>query len=855
MIVQTRENKDLVIPKSLGNFVTEGSGGGISPEEAAEIASAITAEAIDEYDTEIQVDLEDIRDAVSGNSEDISELSGATMAIEQSLGDYATTAETQAIRDDLADYATTADTATLEEQIEGKEDKPFVLELSTLDDAELTNEDKANIDALFAYLSGKTIDEINAVLINPDNPETLYKLTYTDGVGTADFNAVWSWGGEQITVLFGQDGYSVSVDSWEVPEYQGGDGIDITDNTVSLKIAKGMYFDQNGRLSIGLGSGLTLQSSTELALDVGEGLGFSGRTLVVSGASGGGIEKVSVLPQDAEEGDVVFLEGHTETGYTITMDMSEKSWESGYLVAYINGNNTEYYCGGGDDYGVWRYDEGYQITVRNRRDGNHRYFDFITATAVTLGSDADSLQSEVEYPFLGKFYVYRGGEWNIFANNVYVDFDNAPETAKAAFIEIYSGLTDFDGSNLIILHNQDNNASYEFEFKPYNPKYYGLDCQAADSRGSSDGRWGQIRVDANRLSYDWENDTISFGTLVGTKWSATEEQIPSVPSISFTRFGNDEKGYLTYDADNGYFLYDNGTLATGVTSAYSQDIVDYLFTDALRSGGLIFGSIFPVNQNNLYVIQNGETKVYCHPALSFRDLASPVTIDDTEFSKEVSYKYADWELTMWYAEDNKGANIRIYPIPIRISGVSFGGNLENYYPLAAAVCADDWWHYDGNYPYNLPYSIFEGGFDSVYYGWWLKWNARCWNQGEIIPSGTTFYINDRVGVGMYNSIAEFQVYDSGQDDWVDALTLGEWVGDISIDGSTVTLSPGSTTGTTYADITAKASDAPQNEFPFSVTLKADLKLKNFTTALAMDSTNDKLGWIFYNGNSSKHYHI
>lgn len=90
MIVQTRENKDLVIPKSLGNFVTEGSGGGITPEEAAEIASAVTEEAISEYDTELQVDLEDIREAVSANTVtllDLAEIAVMTVADRVALFD------------------------------------------------------------------------------------------------------------------------------------------------------------------------------------------------------------------------------------------------------------------------------------------------------------------------------------------------------------------------------------------------------------------------------------------------------------------------------------------------------------------------------------------------------------------------------------------------------------------------------------------------------------------------------------------------------------------------------------------------------------------------------------------------
>lgn len=95
MIVIDRNTKNLNIPRGLGNFVTEGSGGGITPEEAAEIASAVTEEAISEYNIELQVDLEEIRDAVSGNSQDIAILSGLSTDIATISGQ--TTANTQDI--------------------------------------------------------------------------------------------------------------------------------------------------------------------------------------------------------------------------------------------------------------------------------------------------------------------------------------------------------------------------------------------------------------------------------------------------------------------------------------------------------------------------------------------------------------------------------------------------------------------------------------------------------------------------------------------------------------------------------------------------------------------------------------
>lgn len=96
MIKLTDKDKTLVIPSGLGfGGQSSGSGGGVTPEEAAEIASAVTAEALDEYDTELQVDLEEIREAVSANTQDIAILSGLSTDIAAISGQ--TTANTQDI--------------------------------------------------------------------------------------------------------------------------------------------------------------------------------------------------------------------------------------------------------------------------------------------------------------------------------------------------------------------------------------------------------------------------------------------------------------------------------------------------------------------------------------------------------------------------------------------------------------------------------------------------------------------------------------------------------------------------------------------------------------------------------------
>ena len=91
MIKLTDKDKTLVVPAGLGNFgQSSGSGGGVTPEEAAQIASAVTAEALYEYDTELQVDLEEIREAVSANTGtllDLSQIAVMTVADRVALFD------------------------------------------------------------------------------------------------------------------------------------------------------------------------------------------------------------------------------------------------------------------------------------------------------------------------------------------------------------------------------------------------------------------------------------------------------------------------------------------------------------------------------------------------------------------------------------------------------------------------------------------------------------------------------------------------------------------------------------------------------------------------------------------------
>lgn len=75
MIKYQNEDKTLVIPSALGNFPSVGGGSDVTRQDVINIVNS----AITEYDTENQVDLEEIREDVSGNTDDIA-AHGAALA-------------------------------------------------------------------------------------------------------------------------------------------------------------------------------------------------------------------------------------------------------------------------------------------------------------------------------------------------------------------------------------------------------------------------------------------------------------------------------------------------------------------------------------------------------------------------------------------------------------------------------------------------------------------------------------------------------------------------------------------------------------------------------------------------------
>ena len=293
MIKYQNEDKTLVIPSALGNFPSVGGGGSdVTRQDVINIVDS----AITEYDTEIQVDLEDIRENVSGNTDNIEALSATTENMAQSIGAINTNIEAiSAATDNMASNVETLSAATGNiqsnvESISGQTsaNTADIAEL-LLDVNALDGRVSANTEAVQA-ISGVTGDVASLsaqTTANTAQIEALSAATEDLSATTEDiYNEVfYEEEGERYSYIGDlQDAMEEKQDALEA-----GDGISLDSPTISVKAGKGLYFKGDGTMEVLPGAGLTFSgNSNALSVKIGDGLAFSGDTLVVSGGSGSG---------------------------------------------------------------------------------------------------------------------------------------------------------------------------------------------------------------------------------------------------------------------------------------------------------------------------------------------------------------------------------------------------------------------------------------------------------------------------------------------------------------------------------------------------------------------------------------
>lgn len=307
MIRYTNDYKTLVVPSSLGNFPSTGggSGSGVTEEEVYDIVNS----AITDYDTEIQVDLEDIRENVSGNTEDIQALSGATESISGSI-----TAITASM-DNLSGAVTSlteglealsAATQNMGSDVDGLSGATQNIQ----SDVETLSGQTSAISGDLAALSASTVDLSGATVngLSGANQAANSAYTLADSAMTAVGELSGVTQDVYDAIFYEEEGetYSQIDDLWgalgdKQDALEAGDGISLDSPNISVNAGKGLYFKEDGKMEVLLGPGLQYSGSTNaLAAKIGEGLAFSGDTLVVSGGSSSGPE-VYILNQMTQQ--------------------------------------------------------------------------------------------------------------------------------------------------------------------------------------------------------------------------------------------------------------------------------------------------------------------------------------------------------------------------------------------------------------------------------------------------------------------------------------------------------------------------------------------------------------------------
>lgn len=286
----------------------------------------------------------------------------------------------------------------------------------------------------------------------------------------------------------------------------------------------------------------TLSAGTKIGTITVNGTGTD--LFAPAGGGGAGIQKVNALPQNAQEGDVVWLNGETKTGYTILCAETDAGWpwEIDRNNINIDGSDVSFRLGGSMIVGRWEnlgFKSYSDIKARIRvTSSGYPILDVIDTGNHTIdkGSDTVSITSGVTFPMKGCLYIYADDMWQ--AKPEFEWTYNSTE-ALSVVQKIMQGIEEFDIDNFIIkapVGEKQALASFEI----YNGAQYGLDFKTLDYRT---GDWGYIDVYAYRL-----DTTGAWYDQVGSKSMSVDDiiyqNIPYKISESFSGVKIDSGGTI-----------------------------------------------------------------------------------------------------------------------------------------------------------------------------------------------------------------------------------------------------------------------------------------------------------------------
>lgn len=711
MIVYNREDKKLVVPSALGNFGNAGggSGSGLTPEEVAEIASAVTEAAIEEYDTEIQVDLEEIRDAISGNTDTLLDLAViAAMSV----------ADRVALFDEVFEKASNGERIYIKGLVQEETVRTAVLPLVSYrpetnpvlhQGGNLYFAAKGDTDNIYFHI-GLTSEGS----IDPTSGNIIKRNIYNLPTASAEVK-----GGVRIGSGFTMAQDVISVDTTGLVT----DGdlapfvAELSAATEDLAALSGSVNDI--RSDVGTLSGATsdilsdiealsgITESVSGAVDTLSGITtanteniatLSAATEAISGSLGNyattattdalsavtsalteNLEALSAVTSGLVSAQDIVYDYAVISTYTAAQKQALWNEISGYKntnkkvwIRHQLGTEVKWYL-------CYKFDVPYIYFVANdnrkiyylmfNQTGSFSNSEYVIQSAISAGSGV-SISNNVVSLNIGEGLAFSGNTLVVSGisggGNVFVIYDIwAQNTQLADFLfqyanngSISSGFP--EDTRILLWLGQDFQGAFDSHSQGFVELY---PSELKDVEGTDVFFLGGVYA---------TSDTDAYAVRVGyteqgypsNNWIERVRQDIAVYKPAFVRFGNDERGYLIYDADNDRFEYNNGYVATGDTTTVCPDLIDKLFTNYIFDGGDIWtGSeyLYPLNTNKFYVKQNGETTTYAAPRIKRKQLASTVTIDGVNFDWEITYDYGDWILTAYYAgnEGNDAANLRI----------------------------------------------------------------------------------------------------------------------------------------------------------------------------------------------------
>ena len=462
MIVYTSKECTLQIPKGLGNFAAdsvdiEPLSGSVIELSATTVTLSGAVETLNKsVDSQgnaiadLLLDVDGLDTRVSGNTKDIAALSAQTTANTAHI--EALSASTVAMNNSVT--ANTANIATLSgitsglavsvETLSGEVKEDIYVYLKDL--TAMTKEEKTVAWGALEekYLAGHSI----YLVAKSSDPSTdlIFPLTkyqpYTEGdkyTGYFGFSVIEGGGNAFYDVTFWRRG-------------------DTLGNIGTRIIRKEMYTlpkASSGMLGgIKVGSGLTM-SGDFLNLEIGEGLGFSGNTLVVSGGGSGGgnyliVDSLSDI-SNPYEGLEAYVKEKTEyleyTGYTI--DASQISEGYAAHIYYDGTNEKAVYRSGGSFH--WGWDNGITDRFIDEEDFYYKINSEHTVFTVLLKNPAAYVTFEggvttattsdtIEIFHMSTTHRYNGTEWEQYQPQRVCYLD---EMTKAERVSLYRELKQY----------------------------------------------------------------------------------------------------------------------------------------------------------------------------------------------------------------------------------------------------------------------------------------------------------------------------------------------------------------------------------------------------------------------------